>query len=57
MPDFYAKQILENDKVTCVGPDIDVILKRLLGPFGVCKPFDDYKIPKDENGNPIISEC
>jgi hypothetical protein len=57
MPNFYAKQVLATDKVTCVGPDIDIILKRLLGPFGVCKPFDKYNLKKDADGNPLISEC
>lgn len=49
--------MLEQEEVHCVGEVVDHILEPILGPFGVCKPFKDYHLKNDTNGNPLVTEC
>ena len=57
MPNFYAKQILENGDVHCIGKEVDEVLEPLLSPYGVCKSIKEYNLKNDTDGNPLISEC
>lgn len=56
MPNFYANEILANGSY-CVGKYSDYIMAPLLNAVGFCKPMDNYKMQKDQDGNPLISDC
>jgi len=43
--------------VNCVGSFFDKIFERILAPHGVCKPFHEYNLKNDTDGNPLVSEC
>ena len=57
IPNFYAKQILDEGPTYCIDPRFDFILEPILKVFGYCKPLSDYDLSADENGNPKISDC
>merc|ERR1719362_1435748 len=56
IPDFYAKDLLHADD-HCISWVADRALKGIYERLGVCLDFDDYNYTKDDNGDPLISEC
>jgi len=56
MPNFYAKEILENGSY-CMSKTEDWMLGPLFNLAGFCKSLDKYNYQKDTDGNPLISEC
>jgi hypothetical protein len=59
MPNFYAKEILDKQKVYCFGETFDKLFGwaygTLTGPL--CKSIDKYHYRKDKNGNPLVKDC
>ena len=56
VPDFYAKQILSEDKY-CISDAMDLLLRPLYNKFGVCQDIESFGFAKDENDDPLITDC
>jgi len=56
VPDFYAKQILADDKY-CVSKTFDKIWGSLYKKLGICTDIDSFGFRKDANGDPLIEDC
>ena len=56
VPDFYAKQILSEDPY-CINKAMDLLLKPLYDQVGLCQDIDQFGFAKDENDDPLISDC
>jgi hypothetical protein len=57
MPNFYAKQVLENEHNYCFGRYTDMFLTPLYKLTGLCKSMTTYDLSKDVDGNPNIADC
>ena len=56
VPDFYAKELLSQDD-HCMNGFLDKILEPLYNKFGICWDLDTAGFRKDENDDPLISDC
>jgi endoglycosylceramidase len=57
MPNFYAKEVI-GAHPHCRSAVQDKLLKKFYDMVGLCKSVQkDYHYEKDENGDPLISEC
>ena len=56
VPDFYAKQALAKDD-HCLSKWGDLLLKPLYEKLGVCTNIDSFGFAKDENDDPVITDC
>ena len=56
IPDFYAKDLLHADD-HCISWVADRALKGIYDRLGVCQDFNDYNYTKDDNGDPLITDC
>ena len=56
IPDFYAQDLLHEDS-HCISWAADRMLKGIYEKLGVCLDMNDFDYEKDENGDPLITEC
>ena len=56
VPDFYAKQILADNKY-CISKITDKFLGPAMKKFGICEDISTYNLRTDENGDPLIEDC
>ena len=56
IPDFYAKQLLRHDD-HCINAVADWALQSIYGKLGVCTDMDKFGFTKDDNGDPLITDC
>ena len=57
MPNFYAKEVLQNEDVFCFGKYFDWAFGWFYKLTGLCNSMDNLSLRKDSEGNPIISDC
>lgn len=56
VPDFYAKQILADNKY-CISAITDKLLGPVLEKFNICTDIETFGLKKDKNGDPLIEDC
>ena len=56
IPDFYAKQVLKHD-AHCINSVADWALSSIYKKMGVCTDMDTFGFTKDENDDPLITDC
>ena len=56
VPDFYAKQILADNK-HCVNFYVDILLRNFYEMAGICTDIDSFGFRKDDNDDPLIEDC
>lgn len=56
IPDFYAKDAI-GDSPKCFNVVLDPLMSWILSMMGACTDFDSFGFQKDENNDPLISDC
>ena len=56
IPDFYAKQVLKHDD-HCINSVADWALSSMYKKLGVCTDMVTFGSTKDENDDPLITDC
>jgi endoglycosylceramidase len=57
MPNFYARDVLEQMENYCVSPWTDYILGPAMRLAGFCRSMKDYGFKYDDAGLPLIESC